>query len=268
MTESDGGWLRRLVGGRRREDGSDTEEDPASLPPAEEDLAARVQLLVEENTRVSQENAQLAERVEQLEREAVDDRRLEQHLQQLNDAFQEQQASLEAARAQAQQSTGEAQALREKLGSLERAVALHRKRADTVEEAHNALQARIGPLREQAHRSQKQLQQQHDQLEQERGQRKSLDAKLEHTTARVNELQKQLTKAATDLAQSQVRTDRGAAEASLLATKISAIEAELEEARSVAQTARASHERALQRLFGPKGTELVEDLLQHPRAAD
>lgn len=265
MTERDENWLQRLVGGRRREEAPGTDARPdaeiPALPPAEEDLAARLQLFVAQNTELAEVNGRQAHRLQQLETMLEDSTKNDAtpKLEELTAEFQTQQRSLRAARSAAEQASSRALKLQQQLAGLERTAGEQRTRAEAVETANTGLHTQLGPLREQARRTQKQLQFQQEQLDLERAQRKELVGALEQAGLRVTELQQRLAAAHADAAQHRARTDRCESELSTLRKQSASL---LADAQADVRTAQAVSERTLQRLFGPSGTDTVETLLK------
>lgn len=270
MTQQDEGWLRRLVGGgRQREETAETVGETPSLPPAEDDLAARIQLVVAQNTELAEVNGRQAHRLQQLETlvEEAAKNDATPRLEELTAELQTQQRSLRAARSAAEQAAARAQALQQQLAPMERAMGQQGTRAEALEVTNTGLQTQLGPLREQARRTHKQLQFQQEQLELERAQRKELEGSLKQAAARVTELQQRLAASHADGAQHRIQTERCDAELSTLKKQSASLLADLADAQAELQTAQTLRERTLQHLFGPTGTDAVETLLNHHAAA-
>ncbi len=274
MTASDESWLRRWVGGRRRGDAQDAQDAPTAtqaLPPSEEDPAARLQLIAQHNIELAEINGHLTHQLEQLEARleaaAKDDKKAQ--FQELTAEFQAQQSSLRAARAAAEQASARVVDLQNKLNGLERDADTTRARAKAMKVANTGLHAQLGVLREQAGRTLKQLQFHQGQHEQERAQRKELEAEFDQANVRLTELAGHLTAANAELAEHKTRADRAQTELGELKQRCSGLEASLAEARAEVVRADARREQTLEHLFGPDGTHDVESLLrQHDAVSE
>lgn len=267
MTEQDEGWLRRLVGGgRRHEETAETQSEPSSLPPAEEDLALRIQLVLAQNTELAEVNGRQAHRLQQLEA-LLEDAAKNDRLETLTAELQTQQRSLRAARSAAEQASARVRDLQHQLSALEHAAGQVRTRADALEGANKGLQTQLGPLREQARRTHKQLQFQQEQLDLERAERKELNGGLQQASTRVSELQQRLAASHADSAAHRSQAERSEAELSMLKKQSASQLTDLADARAEVQAARALRERTFEHLFGPAGTDAVEALLNHHAAA-
>ncbi|MGH1343364.1 MAG: hypothetical protein ACRBN8_17530 [Nannocystales bacterium] len=265
MTDSDDGWLRRWVGGRRREEALGT--DPAASPAAQGDVVTRLEEALARNAQLTDINGRQAHRLRQLEAlvEGSEGHEDPNQLQELTAALQTGERSLRAARAAAEQASTRALELQQRLDVVERDAAQQRTRADAVEAAHSGLQTQLGPLREQARRVRKQLQFQQEQLDQERTMRKAAEAELERTAAQAAERAKRLVAAHADLAQEKTRSRDYEAEVSALrdqgASDLAAAAAQLQQAQTL-------RKQALEHLFGPAATEIVDSLLRHADSRD
>lgn len=224
MTAQDDGWLRRWVGGRRRDEAS----EPVELP-SQEELLARLRSAVDDNHRLNLAHENQKRRIADLESRLQDSVVHERQAGVLNAELKTQQRSTRAALAAAEQTRRQKDVLLRKVEALQHELREASERAQANEASLANLSTRLGPLREQARRTQKELAFYREQLDEERTVRKDAQERLQGHKDRVDELER-----------------------------------ELATARATTEAVDARHRRQLQRVFGRDGGALIESLPDRP----
>lgn len=228
MTAQDDGWLRRWVGGRRRDE-ADPGPGGAVELPSQEELLSRLQSVVDDNRRLTLAHETQERRIADLESRLQDSVVHERQAGVLNAELKTQQRSTRAALAAAEQTRRQKDVLLRKVDALQKELHEVSVRAETHEASLANLSTRLGPLREQVRRTQKELAFHRAQLDEERVARRDAQERLEAGKDRVDELER-----------------------------------ELATTRATAERLDMLRRSQLQRVFGPDGAALVESLPDRP----